>query len=68
MRPINCGLRSLKGKASIVNPVNKLYSLTKFNRPFSYQQKKKKKHELGEQMKHACCLRVITVIETYFIQ
>ena len=27
MWPINCGFRSLKGKASIVNPVNKLYSL-----------------------------------------
>ena len=24
---INCGFRSLKGKASIGNPVNKLYSL-----------------------------------------
>ena len=23
----NCGFRSLEGKASIVNPVNKLYSL-----------------------------------------
>ena len=47
MRPINCGFRSLKGKGRIVNPVNKLIlSLTKVNRPFSYQQKK---HELGEQ-------------------
>ena len=27
MRPIDCGFRSLEGKASIVNPVNKLYSL-----------------------------------------
>ena len=27
MRPINCGFRSLKGKASIVNAVNKLYSV-----------------------------------------
>ena len=27
MWPINCGFRSLKGKASIVNPVNKLFSL-----------------------------------------
>ena len=26
LRPINCYFRSLKGKASIVNPVNKLYS------------------------------------------
>ena len=52
MRPINCGFRSLKGKTSIVNPVNKLYSLAyKLNRPFLYQQKK---HELGEQ--HETCL------------
>ena len=27
MRPINCGFRSLKGKASFVNPVNELFSL-----------------------------------------
>ena len=25
--PINCGFRSLNGKTSIVNPVNKLFSL-----------------------------------------
>ena len=27
MRPINCGFRSLKGRTSIVNPVDKLYIL-----------------------------------------
>ena len=27
LRPLNCCFRSLKGKASVVNPVNKLYSL-----------------------------------------
>ena len=49
MRPVNCGFRSLKGKASSVNPVNKLYSLA-----YNVQQnffvpakKKKEKHELG---------------------
>ena len=36
---INCAFRSLKGKASIGNLVNKLYSLTKFNRPFRTSKK-----------------------------
>ena len=55
MRPINCGFRSLKGKASIVNPVNKLFlSVTKFNKPFSYQEKK---HELGEQRERGLLLK-----------
>ena len=49
MRPINCGFRSLKGKASIVNPVNKLYSpVYKVQQTF-FVPAKKKKHELGEQ-------------------
>ena len=66
MRPINCGFRSLKGKASIVSPVNKLFlSVTKFNKPFSYQQKKNM--NWVNNVKEACCLRVIIVIETYFI-
>ena len=55
MRPINCGFRSLKGKASIVNPVNKLFlSVTNFNKPFSYQEKK---HELGEQLERSLLLK-----------
>ena len=45
LRPINCHFRSLKGKASIVNPVNKLYSL-------------------AYEVQHACCFRVIIVMET----
>ena len=48
MRPINCGFRSLKGKASIVNPVNKLYSLAyKVQQTFFVPAEKR--HELGEQ-------------------
>ena len=42
MRPINCGFSSLKGKANIVNPINKIYSI-------AY-----KLGELGEQ--HETCL------------
>ena len=53
MRPINCGFSSLKGKANIVNPINKIYSI-----PYKVQQtffvSEKKKHELGEQ--HKTCL------------
>ena len=66
LRPINCCFRSLKVKASIVNPVNKLYSL-----PYKVQQTffvPKKKNELGEEHTiHACCLRVVIVMKTYFI-
>ena len=47
LRPINCCFRSLKGKASIVKPVNKLYSLTyKVQQTFFVPAKK---HELGEE-------------------
>ena len=43
---INCGFRSLKGKASIGNPVNKLYSLAyKAQQTFFAPAK----NELGEQ-------------------
>ena len=50
MRPVNCGFRSLKGKASSVNPVNKLYSLAyKVQQNFFVSAKTKEKHELGEQ-------------------
>ena len=52
--------------ASIVNLVNKLYSPT-----YQVQQTfftLAKIHELGEEHDiHACCLRVIIVMETYFI-
>ena len=48
MRPMSCGFRSLKGKASIVNPVNKLCSLAyKVQQTFFIPAKKKL--ELGEQ-------------------
>ena len=48
MRPINCGFRSLKGKASIVNLVNKLFSLGyKVQQTFFVPEKKD--NELGEQ-------------------
>ena len=49
MRPTNCGFRSLKGKASIVNPANKPYSLTYKVQQTFFVPAKKKKHELGEQ-------------------
>ena len=50
MRPINCGFRSLKSKASIVNPVNKLYSFPyKVQQTFFVPVKEKNDHELGEQ-------------------
>ena len=65
MQPINCCYRSLKGKASIVNPVNKLYFLD-YKAQQTFLVPAKKKHELGDE--HALPLkRVITVIETYFI-
>ena len=52
LRPINCCFRSLKGKVSIVNPVNKLYSLAyKVQQTFFVLAKK---HELGEE--HDTCL------------
>jgi len=42
MQPINCGFRSLKGKASIVNPESKLYSLAyKVQQAFFVPAKKK---------------------------
>ena len=52
--------------ASIVNPVNKLCSLAyKVQQTFFTLAKK---HELGEEHDiHACCLRFIIVMETYFI-
>ena len=47
---INCGFRSLKGKASIGNPVYKLYSLAyKVQQTFLVPAK----HELVNNMKHA---------------
>ena len=53
MRPTNCGFRSLEGKASIVNPVNKLYSLAyKVQRTFFVPAKKP---ELSEQ-RETCLL------------
>ena len=49
MRPMSCGFRSLKGKASIVNPINKLcYLAYKVQQTF-FVPAKKEKHELGEQ-------------------
>ena len=47
MRPINCGFRSLKGRASIVNPVDKRYFLAyKVQQTFFVTAKK---HDLDEQ-------------------
>ena len=59
MRPVNCGFRSLKGKASSVNPVNKLYSLAyKVQQNFFVPVKKNlKKHELGEQHETSLLLK-----------
>ena len=66
MRPTNCAFRSLEGKASIVDPVNKLYSLAyKVQQTFSVPAKKKMNQV--NNMKHACYFRVIIVFETYFI-
>ena len=73
MRPINCGFRCLKGSLfflevvpSIVNPVNKLYSLAyKVQQTFFVPAKKK--HEQVNNMIHPSCLLSIIVIETYFI-
>ena len=45
---INCGFRSLKGKASIGNPVNKLYSLA-YKAQQTFFVPAKTKNELGEQ-------------------
>ena len=69
MRPVNCGFRSLKGKASSVNPENKLYSLAyKVQQNFFVPAKKKKKNmNWVNNMKHAGCLRVIIVSEACFI-
>ena len=53
MRPINCGFSSLKGKANIVYPINKIHSIAyKVQQTFFVPEKKK--HELGEQ--HKTCL------------
>ena len=53
MRPINCGFSSLKGKANIVNPINKIYSIAyKVQQTFFVPEQKQ--HELGEQ--HETCL------------
>ena len=52
---MNCGFRSLKGKASIVNPVNKLVSLGyKVQQTFFVPGKK---HELGEQRETSLLLK-----------
>ena len=73
--PINCGFRSLKG--SLFFSFWKLYrlsssckqafilSLTKFNRPSKFRGKKNMNQV--NNMIRACCLRVVTVIEMYFI-
>ena len=56
MRPINCGFRSLKDKASIVNLVNKLFSLGyKVQQTFFVPGKKE--HELGEQRETSLLLK-----------
>ena len=55
MRPINCGFRSLKGKASVVIPVNKLFSLGyKVQQTFFVLGKKR---ELGEQRETSLLLK-----------
>ena len=59
-------LESLNGKASIVNPVSKLYSLAyKVQQTFFVSATKTM--NWVRSMIHACCLRVITVMETCFI-
>ena len=50
----------------MVNPVKKLYSLA-YKVQLTFFVPAKKKHELGRNMIYACCLRVIIVMETYFI-
>ena len=50
---INRGFRSLKGKVSIGNPVNKLYSLA-YKAQRTFYVPAETKHELGEQ--HETCL------------
>ena len=56
MRPIDCGFRSLEGKGSIVNPVNKPFSLGyKVQQTFFVPGKKKP--ELGEQRKTSLLLK-----------
>ena len=51
---MNCCYRSLKGKASIVNPVNKVYSLA-YKAQQTFFVPAKKKHELGDE--HASRLK-----------
>ena len=53
MPPINCCIRSLKGKASIVNPLKKLYFLA-YKAQQTFFVPAKKKHELCEE--HDTCL------------
>ena len=79
MRPINCGFRCLKGSLiflevvpSIVNPVNKLYSLAyKVQQTFFVPAKKKKNKNkwISEQDDTSFLLtKYYIVIETYFIK
>ena len=51
---INCCFRSLKGKASIVNPLNNLYALAYKVQQTFFVPATKKKHKLGEE--HDTCL------------
>ena len=63
MQPIDCGFRSLEGKASIVIPVNKLFSLGyKVQQTFFVPGKK---HELGEKRETSSLLKShYIVVET----
>ena len=57
MRPTDCGFWSLEGKASIVNPVKKLFSLGYKVQQTFFRTRKKKKHELGEQRETSLLLK-----------
>ena len=56
----------MKGKASIVNPVNKLYSLAYKVQQTYFVQAKKNMNWVSNTI-HACCLRIIIGTETYFM-
>ena len=65
---MNCGFRSLKGKASIFNPnypINKRFSLG-YKVQQTFFASGKINMNLVNNVNKACCLRVIIVIETYF--
>ena len=61
---MNCCYRSLKGKASIVNPVNKLYSLTYkvLKQTFFILARKSREHDTCLLLKS-----YYSYMETYFI-